>query len=439
MHTLQAACRDRVEAALARIADKAGEGARAFLSIYSDAARADADAADARRRRGVSLGPLDGTIVSVKDLFDVAGEVTTAGSRVLAGAAAAVADAAAVQRLRQGGAVLIGRTNMTEFAFSGVGYNPHYGTPGNPHDRARIPGGSSSGAAVSVADRMAEIGMGSDTGGSLRIPAALCGVVGFKSTIGRVPTAGAFPLSTTLDTVGTLSASVADCARAFAVLSGSGIPAGTAAKLPRLAAIRTGRLLDETEPAVVAAFESAQRRIGRAVGDIATLDIEDLLDDMAAMHRLGTFPAVEAAATLEEVMKSRGADMDPLVRARVERGLQIRAADYARMLAQRRDLIARMDARLADCDAVMLPTVPIRAPTIAEASRSDGFARINMLLLRNTMVANIFDLPAISLPLPVDGLPVGLMLMGRRGQDERLLAVASRVEATLVGDEAAKN
>jgi aspartyl-tRNA(Asn)/glutamyl-tRNA(Gln) amidotransferase subunit A len=434
MNAPEASCRDRVEASLARIVDKAGEGARTFLRVHADAARADADAACSRRRRGVSLGPLDGTIVSIKDLFDVVGDVTTAGSRVLVDAAPAVADAAAVQRLRQGGAVLIGRTNMTEFAFSGVGYNPHYGTPGNPHDRARIPGGSSSGAAVSVADHMAEIGLGSDTGGSLRIPAALCGLVGFKSTIGRVPTAGAFPLSTTLDTVGTVAASVADCVRAFAVLSGNVIAAGIAANAPRLATIRSGRLLDDTEPAVVAAFESAQRRIGRTVGDIANLDIEDLLDDMAAMHRLGTFPAVEAAATLEDVLKSRGADMDPLVRARVERGLEIRAADYARMRAQRRDLIARMDTRLADCDAVMLPTVPMRAPTIAEASQSDSFARINMLLLRNTMVANIFDLPAISLPLPVDGLPIGLMLMGRRGQDERLLAVANRVETVLAGD-----
>jgi aspartyl-tRNA(Asn)/glutamyl-tRNA(Gln) amidotransferase subunit A len=431
MTTAKPSCRARVDAALARIEDQNGEGTRVFLRVHAESARAEADAADSRSRGGISLGPLDGTIVSVKDLFDVAGEVTTAGSRILADAAPATADAAAVRRLRQGGAVVIGRTNMTEFAFSGVGYNPHYGTPGNPHDRARIPGGSSSGAAVSVADGMAEIGLGSDTGGSLRIPAALCGLVGFKSTIGRVPTAGAFPLSTTVDTVGTIGKTVADSARAFAVLSGSAKVVDAPATSLRLAAIRTGRLLADTEPDVLAAVSTAEDRLRRSAGDIAAFDMEDLLEDMAAMHALATFPAVEAAARLEELMATRAAGMDPLVRSRVERGLKIRAVDYARIQARRLDLIARMDARMADYDAVLLPTVPIKAPTIAEASQGENFARINMLLLRNTMAANIFDLPAISLPLPVKGLPVGLMLMGRRGQDERLLAVARAVEETL--------
>jgi aspartyl-tRNA(Asn)/glutamyl-tRNA(Gln) amidotransferase subunit A len=431
MTTTKPSCRARVDAALARIADQDGEGTRVFLRVHADAARAEADAADSRSRSGISLGPLDGTIVSVKDLFDVAGDVTTAGSRILADAAPANSDAAAIRRLRQGGAVVIGRTNMTEFAFSGVGYNPHYGTPGNPHDRTRIPGGSSSGAAVSVADGMAEIGLGSDTGGSLRIPAALCGLVGFKSTIGRVPTAGAFPLSTTVDTVGTIGQTVADSARAFAVLSGSDKVVDAPATSPRLAAIRTGRLLADAEPDVLAAVATAEDQVRRTAGDIAAFDVEDLLEDMAAMHALATFPAVEAAARLEELMATRAAGMDPLVRSRVERGLKIRAVDYARIQARRLDLIARMDARMAGYDAVLLPTVPIRAPTIAEASQGENFNRINMLLLRNTMAANIFDLPAISLPLPVAGLPIGLMLMGRRGQDERLLAVARAVEEKL--------
>lgn len=421
--------RDRVEAALERIAAKDGEGARAFLRVYADRARAEAGAADERRRRGVSLGPLDGAIVSIKDLFDVAGEVTTAGSRVLADAPPAAADAVAVRRLREGGTILIGRTNMTEFAFSGVGLNPHHGTPGNPYDRARIPGGSSSGAAVSVADGMAEIGLGSDTGGSLRIPAALCGLVGFKSSSGRVPTGGAFPLSTTLDTVGPIARTVHDCARAFAVLSASGGAASNSAS-PRLAAIRSGRLLENVEPEVAEAVERAERRAQDSFGDIVEFACEDLLDGMAAMHRLGTFPAVEAAANLGDVMSLRSADMDPLVRARVERGLEIRAVDYVRMLRLRADLIARMDERMASVDAVLLPTAPILAPRIADLD-GDVFTRINLLLLRNTMVANIFDLPAISLPIVSKTLPVGLMLMGRRGSDERLLALASRIEAVV--------
>src|SRR6266704_547311 len=211
-------CRDRLEQALARIADPNGEGARACLTVYAAAARAAADAADARARLGVSLGPLDGTIVSIKDLFDVAGEPTRAGSKVLKDAPPAAADAAVVRRLRAAGAVIVAKTNMTEFAFSGVGLNPHYGTPGNPADRARIPGGSSSGAAVTAADQMCEIAIGTDTGGSTRIPAALCGIVGFKPSKQRVPTEGAFPLSNALESIGPMAKSVADCALADAVM-----------------------------------------------------------------------------------------------------------------------------------------------------------------------------------------------------------------------------
>ncbi|HEX6660244.1 MAG TPA: amidase family protein, partial [Sphingomicrobium sp.] len=197
--------RDRLEDALARIADPGGEGARTCLTVYSETARAAADGADERRARGLPLGPLDGTIVSIKDLFDVAGEPTRAGSKVLADAPPATSDAPIVRRLRAGGAVIVAKTNMTEFAFSGIGVNPHYGTPGNPADRTRVPGGSSSGAAVAVADGMCEIAIGTDTGGSTRVPAALCGVVGYKPTKSRVPTEGAFPLSYTLDSVGPIA------------------------------------------------------------------------------------------------------------------------------------------------------------------------------------------------------------------------------------------
>src|SRR6185295_17272122 len=212
--------RDSLEAALARIADPAGEGARACLTVYAEHARAAADAADARRKAGISLGPLDGAIVSIKDLFDVAGEPTRAGSKILADAPPAKADAPVVRRLRASGAVIAAKSAMSEFAFTIVGMNPHHGTPGNPADRSRVPGGSSSGAAVAVADGMCEIAIGSDTGGSTRIPAALCGVVGFKPSKQRVPTDGAFPLSYTLDSTGPLSTSVAQCAVADAVLAG---------------------------------------------------------------------------------------------------------------------------------------------------------------------------------------------------------------------------
>src|SRR3954462_4615555 len=213
--------RDRLEQALTKIKDPAGEGARACLAVYADSARTAADAADARAKQGKPLGPLDGVIVSIKDLYDVAGEVTWAGSRVLADEGViATADAPVVKRLRAAGAVIVAKTNMSEFAFSGVGANPHFGTPGNPFDRTRVPGGSTSGGAVAVADGMCEIAIGTDTGGSTRIPAALCGLVGWKPSKQRVPTEGAFPLSFTLDSVGPLAKSVADCAMADAVMAG---------------------------------------------------------------------------------------------------------------------------------------------------------------------------------------------------------------------------
>src|SRR5882724_11675944 len=198
--------RDRLEQALIKINDPAGEGARACLTIYADNARQAANAADARAKAGQPLGPLDGVIVSIKDLFDVKGEVTRAGSRVLANEGlVAAADAPVVRRLRAAGAVILAKTNMSEFAFSGIGANPHYGTPGIPADRTRVPGGSSAGAAVAVADGMCEIGIGTDTGGSTRIPAAFCGIVGYKPSKFRIPTDGAFPLSYTLDSVGPLA------------------------------------------------------------------------------------------------------------------------------------------------------------------------------------------------------------------------------------------
>src|SRR6516162_1258313 len=259
-------CRDRLEQALARIADPKGEGARACLTVYADAARASADASDARAARGRSLGPLDGVIVSIKDLFDVVGEPTRAGSKILAEEAApAAADAVIVQRLRQAGAVIVAKTNMTEFAFSGIGANPHFGTPGNPRDRARVPGGSSAGAPVAVADGMCDIAIGTDTGGSVRIPAALCGLVGFKPSRQRVPTEGAFPLSKTLDSVGPIARSVGDCAKADAIMAGeefaplepSGL-AGVRLGLPE------GQLLERLDDIVALAFKAAVARLDEA-------------------------------------------------------------------------------------------------------------------------------------------------------------------------------
>jgi aspartyl-tRNA(Asn)/glutamyl-tRNA(Gln) amidotransferase subunit A len=421
----QASSRDRLEQALARIADPKGEGARACLTVYADTARAAADAADARAARGASLGPLDGAIVSIKDLFDVAGEPTRAGSKILADEAPpATSDAAVVGRLRAAGAVIVAKTNMTEFAFSGIGANPHFGTPGNPRDRARVPGGSSAGAPVSVADGMCEIAIGTDTGGSVRIPAALCGLVGFKPSRQRVPTGGAFPLSTMLDSVGPIARSVADCARADAVMAGedflplepialSGLRFGVAEGLP----------LDRLDDTVAAAFVAAIARLDRA-GVRISHETLPLFDDMGAVNAKGGIPPFEACAIHRDRLNRRPADFDPNVRVRIERGCTVSATDYADMVRERGRLLREMDARLTTLDVLMMPTTAIVAPTIAEVADPAIFATRNSAVLRNPSIINFFDLCAISLPLPAP-LPVGLMLVARNGHDHRLLRIAA--------------
>jgi len=424
--------RDRLEACLARIADPAGEGSRAFIRVYADSARAAAEAADARAESGRSLGPLDGRIVSVKDLFDMPGEPTTAGSKLLRDAPPATVMAPAIARLQAAGAVLIGKTNMTEFAFSGVGINPHYGTPGNPADRSRIPGGSSSGGAVSVADGMAEIAIGSDTGGSTRIPAALCGIVGWKPSQYRVPTAGAFPLSFALDSVGPMARSVSDCAFADAVMAGAVPQAPVPAPLAGLRlGIPRGQLLEGLDATVAMAFEAALKALSTA-GVRLTDEPLAQLAEAAEVNSRGGLTAAEAFF-IHQAWMDRAADFDPLVRNRIDRGRAILASDYIYMQRRRRDLIAAMDIRLADLDALILPTTPIPALKITDlATDEQAFTAANMALLRNTSMANFFDLCAISLPLPVQGLPVGLMLVARNGQDARLLRLATAIEARVV-------
>jgi aspartyl-tRNA(Asn)/glutamyl-tRNA(Gln) amidotransferase subunit A len=424
--------RDRLEQALARIADPSGEGARTFLTLYPKAAREAADAADQRARDGDTLGPLDGAIVSIKDLFDVAGEPTRAGSKTLEDASPATTDAPVVQRLRKAGAVIVGKTSMSEFAFTGVGANPHYGTPGNPADRSRLPGGSSSGAAVAVANDMCEISIGTDTGGSTRIPAALCGMVGYKPTKSCIPTEGAFPLSPTLDSIGPIAATVEACAQADAVLAGE--PPWTLDSVPlrglRLA-IPQGLPLEELDATVASSFEAALSRLGAAGVSLVEMNFP-LFDDMARVQATATIATVEAWHIHRDRIAERGADYDPIVRFRIETGKTVSDADYPRMIEQRSALVSAMDLALSDLDALVLPTTPIVAPTLQEISDTKGFNRANRLLLRNTAIANFFDLCAISLPMPGTGaLPAGLMLFARRGDDRRLFNIAAAVEPLL--------
>ena len=421
---------ERLTQALARIDDPQSEGARACLTLYRDEARAAADAADARARAGISLGPLDGAIISIKDLFDVAGEVTRAGSKVLADdGKPAAQDAPVVRRLRAAGSVILAKTNMSEFAFSGLGLNPHYGTPGNPADRARVPGGSSAGAAVAAADGMCEIAIGSDTGGSTRIPAALCGITGFKPSRLRVSTEGAFPLSYTLDSIGPMAKSVVDCFNADAVLAGetpSALEAMPLAGLRR--GVAQGLPLENLDDTVGRRFPEALDRLERA-GARLTYEKMPLLDDMMKALSRSSILMAEAYAIHKERLARRGDAIDQIVRARLDRGAGIAAADFIDAVRDRAALIHAMDARLADLDALVLPTTPIVAPRLDEVATPKDFMARNAMVLRNTTIANYFDLTAISLPLPRDGgLPTGLMLFARNGHDRRLFRIAAAVE-----------
>jgi aspartyl-tRNA(Asn)/glutamyl-tRNA(Gln) amidotransferase subunit A len=423
--------RDRLEMALARIADPQGEGARACLTVYRDQALAAADAADARARAGISLGPLDGAVVTIKDLFDVAGEVTRAGSKLIADEGKpATADAPIVRRLRQAGAVIVAKTNMTEFAFSGIGANPHFGTPGNPADRARVPGGSSSGGAVAAADGMCEVTIGSDTGGSTRIPASLCGITGFKPSRQRIPTDGAFPLSFTLDSIGPMAKTVAPCAHADAVMAGEDTSPVEPAELEGLrVGVAQGAPLENLDATVGKRFPEALDRLEKAGARLSAEKLAPLLDQMDGVNRKGGIAPAEAFAVHRDRLSRRGDMADPNVRVRIERAAKISAADYVDMLRERAALIRAMDARLAGLDVLVMPTTPVVAPLLADVAKQDDFFRWNAQVLRNTAIWNFFDTCAITLPLPrAGGMPTGLMLVARNGHDRRLFSVAAAVE-----------
>lgn len=430
---MTASSRDRLEQALTKIADPAGEGARACLTVYADAARKAADAADARKKSGGLLGPIDGAIVTVKDLFDVAGEVTRAGSRVLAARGKpASADAAIVTRLRNAGAVIVAKTNMTEFAYSGIGANPHFGTPGNPADRTRVPGGSSSGAAVAAADGFCEIAIGTDTGGSTRIPAAFCDLVGYKPTVKRVPREGGFPLSFSLDSIGPIARSVADCANADAVLAAEApSPFAPLALKDVRAGFVQGYVIEGMDEFVGKAYPQVLAKLAphwKSGADIAL----PALDIMHAVNERGGIAPPEAYAIHRTLLAEAGEGVDPNVRMRLLRAEKTSAADYIQNLRAREMGIAQMDAVFDKVDVLLMPTVQIVAPTIDEVATANNFTRRNVEALMNTSIWNFFDTCAISLPIRLgNALPCGLMLVGRHGDDRKLLAIAAAVEKQL--------
>jgi len=421
------------EQALARIADPAGEGSRAFMKVYAESALADADFSDRLRKNGVRRSPVDGLPVSLKDLFDVAGDVTRVGSKVFEKNPPSKQDAPVVARLRAAGAVLIGRTNMVEFAFGGVGLNPHYGTPKNPYDRksGRIPGGSSSGAAVAQADGMCVMALGSDTRGSVRGPSALCGVVGFKPTARRVPREGVFPLSTTLDSVGPLANSAACCAAYDAVLSGDPAPLaelpakGLRLMLPRAAALK------DLDPEVEQAFQQALEKLARA-GALVTEVAVAAFERQSEYFKSGGYAGAESYH-LHRPWLARIGEYDPRVAKRVLLGKDFLAADYLELGRLRAQYISEIGALCAPFDAMVMPAVPCIAPTIADAGRSDEeYFRWNDRINRHSGLVNFLDGCGVTLPCHAPGsAPVGFLVFGPAMSDRRVLAVAAAVEKTI--------
>jgi aspartyl-tRNA(Asn)/glutamyl-tRNA(Gln) amidotransferase subunit A len=423
--------RKLVDQCLARIADPAGEGIRAFIHVDAEAAIEAAEAMDRLREIKAAPSPFAGIPVSIKDLFDIRGQVTRAGSRALEDSAPADADAPVVARLRRAGFVVIGRTNMTEFAYSGIGINPHFGTPKSTWRRSvgHVPGGSSSGAAVSVADGMAHGALGTDTGGSCRIPAAFNGIVGFKPTQRRVPLDGGVPLSFTLDSFGPLARTARCCAVLDAVLANEPIVALQPRPIKGMRlAVPTTVALDELDNAVAATFERAIETLSRQGALIERIAVPEFLD-VGVMNTKGGFAAAESYAWHRYLLASHGDVYDPRVSLRIARGEAISAADYIDLLEARKSLIARATVRLAPYDALVLPTTANTPPVIADLADDKAFTKANLLALRNCTLINMIDGCAISLPCHRESeVPVGLMLAGSGGADRRIFELAAGME-----------
>jgi aspartyl-tRNA(Asn)/glutamyl-tRNA(Gln) amidotransferase subunit A len=427
--------RELVRQALAAIKDPQGEGSRTFLGVHESEALAAADQVDSQRRDGAKLPALAGIPISIKDLFDEAGVTTLGGSKAMVGTPAATRDSTVVERLKKAGAVIIGRTNLVEFAYSGLGINPHYGTPKNAFDRAsgRIPGGSSSGAAVSVTDAMAAGAIGTDTGGSIRIPAGLNGLVGFKPTARRVPLDGVLPLAFTLDSAGPIAKTVADCALLDRVLAAEadGVPAPANLRGLRFAVPSTVFQVD-LSPAVADAFKAALVRLSAAGATVVELPMAEFAQAAAVSPRGGLISA-EAYSWHRQWMKDKADKYDPRVLVRIRAGETITAADYIDMLKLRAQFIRTINAAASGYDAMLMPTTLDTAPTIAETSKDDEtYFRLNLRMVRNTIIVNLFDGCALSVPCHLPGTaPVGLMIAGTQNTDRKILAIGLAVEGAV--------
>jgi aspartyl-tRNA(Asn)/glutamyl-tRNA(Gln) amidotransferase subunit A len=422
------------EQCLAAARDPGGEGGRVYTELFEETALEHAKLTDSRLANGHGARALEGLPISVKDLFDIAGSVTRAASNALPTASPAQADAPAIARLRAAGAVIVGKTNMTEFAYSGLGLNPHFGTPLNPFDRRarRIPGGSSSGAAVSVSDHMAVAAVGSDTGGSIRIPAALCGLVGWKPTVSRVSREGVYPLSTSFDSIGPIAANVASCALLDQVLSGEKGRADPRRDLQGVRLAVPSKLLSaDTDSAVGAAVGRALACLSKAGAILAELALPELVE-VPTVGAGVVIVGSEAYAWHRRNLAVHGSLYDPRVRMRLERGAAYSAWEYLDALRCRSASIEAAERALQGFDGWLMPTVPVIAPRIADLAAEEAYTETNKLVLRNSSIVNFLGGCAISLPCHAPGEPpVGLTLAALGHSDLRVLAIAAALERAL--------
>ncbi len=426
--------RKLVEDCLAKIADPKGEGARAFVSVDAEGARKAADAQDMLRKAGAAPSPLAGIPFAIKDLADITGQVTTAGSTALADRAAAKADAPVVARLRAAGLVIVGRANMVEFAYGGIGTNPHYGMPASPWDRANrhVPGGSSSGSAVAVADGMAHGALGTDTGGSCRIPAAYCGVVGLKPTARRVPTENVVPLSTSLDSIGPIARTVDCCALLDGAFAGEPIAAAKPVSLKGLRLlVPTNIVLDGMDATVAADFEKALAALAKA-GAVIVKQAFAPFDQIRPILNKGGLSGAESYAWHKELFASKRNQYDPRVAMRIAMGETQTAADYIELLQKRGVAMAAYRDGLSDFDAIVSPTCPILPPKEGDLVKDEDYTRLNMLSLRNPLMINIFDGCSIALPMSAVGAPpTSLMVSCATMADRRMLGIAKAIETAI--------
>ncbi len=425
-----------VQDALQRIHDPEGQGKSTFISTDDQLALDIAKQQDHQKGQAnaIGFGPLVGVTVSIKDLFDVEGQVTASGSVVLRQDPPALRDAEVVSLLREAGAIPVGRTTMTEFAYSGLGLNPHYGTPLNPFERevGRIPGGSTSGGVISVTDGMATIAMGSDTGGSCRIPAALCGVVGFKSTAARYSQEGVLPLSRSLDSVGFIAPSVSCCVAVDQVLAKEDYwQKEISVKTPLQVGVLQNVVQEGLDEDVKNNFERVIEIL--KLQGVAMRSIQSpVIDRIIEIQGQPRIVSAEAYAQFEQTLQTKSEQMDPRIASRIIKGKDVSSAIYIRTLYERQTLIKRWHQEFLDDTVWIMPTVPMIAPRMSDLVVDDEYFRINGLMLRNPGLFNFLDACAISIPNHLLGhAPTGLMLVAPGGHDQQLLAIAQIIEQYL--------